>query len=239
MSDLDTATTDDLPAPSSAAAKPYGFSALLSGLAKMWRGTAPALIAILVNTIVQAVLVFWNAPIGLNFAFIVSVIISLAVLLVCFALLARTALEAVDGKVSLPGAISSTTTVLPNFAVWALALLVLVTLGFMVYPFVGLLVCWLLAFLAPAAADGKRNAIGANFAALKQRWGRWLITSVLLSIGGVIMLVLAAVNVFFITGFAASLIAWLVLGLIAWWLLTAWSAIYRSTTVGSASGAAE
>ena len=106
--------------------------------------------------------------------------------------------------------------------------------GFMLFPLLGLVVCWLLAFLAPAAADGQRNAIGANFSALKERWGRWLITSLLLTIGGVIMLLLMALNVFFFTGFAASIIGWLVLGLIAWWLLTTWSAIYRSTRVGGA-----
>lgn len=234
MSDLDTRTADS-PSPMPDAGKSYGFSALISGLAKMWRGTVPALIAIVVNTLVQAVLVYWNAGIGLNFAFIVSVVISAVVLVACFALLARTALEAVSGKVSLAGAVSGTLPILPVFALWAVALFALVIVGFMIYPFVGLLVCWLLAFLAPAAADGRRNAIGANFSALKERWGRWLITSLLLTVGGIIVLVLMAVNVFFITGFAASLIGWFVLGLIAWWLLTAWSAIYRSTRVGAAS----
>lgn len=231
----DVATKPESAAPQ--AGKPdkeYGFSALLTGLARMWRGTAPALIVIIVNALVQSVLVFWNAQVGLNAAFIISFIVSFAVLLVSFAVLSRTSLEAVDGKVSLSGAISGTTPVLGTFVLWAFVLFVLVTLGFMIYPFLGLLVCWLLAFLAPAAADGQKNAIGANFRALKDRWGRWLITSILLSIGGLIMFLLMAVNVFFIHGFMASLIGWLVLGLVAWWLLTAWSAIYRSTKVGAA-----
>lgn len=239
MSDVATKPTDSGAAPSAGVTKKYGFSALITGLARMWRGTAPALIVIAVNAIVQAVLIFWNAQVGLNAAFIISFIISFAVLLVSFAVLARTALAAVDGKVSLSGAISGTTAVLGNFVLWAVVLFVLVTIGFMIYPFVGLLVCWLLAFLAPAAADGQKNAIGANFRALKDRWGRWLITSILLSIGGVIMFLLMAVNVFFIHGFMASLIGWLVLGLVAWWLLTAWSAIYRSTKVGATADTSE
>ncbi len=237
MSDVATKPADSGSAPAPAVPKKYGFSALLTGLARMWRGTAPALIVIIVNAIVQAVLVFWNAGVGLNAPFIISFIISLAVLLVSFAVLSRTALEAVDGKVSLSGAMSSTTPILGNFVLWSVVLFVLVTIGFMIYPFLGLLVAWLLAFLAPAAADGQRNAIGANFRALKDRWGRWLITSILLTIGGLIMFLLMAVNVFFIHGFMASLIGWLVLGLVAWWLLTAWSAIYRSTKVGAAGGA--
>ena len=60
-------------------------------------GTVPALIAIVVNTVVQAALVYWNAGIGLNAPFIISSIISAGVLVLCFALLARTSLQAVTG----------------------------------------------------------------------------------------------------------------------------------------------
>ena len=77
-----------------------------------------------------------------------------------FAVLSRTALEAVDGKVSLSGAMSSTTPILGNFVLWAVVLFVLVTIGFMVYPFLGLLVAWLLAFLAPAAQTGRGTRSG-------------------------------------------------------------------------------
>ena len=50
---------------------------------------------------------------------------------------------------------------------------------------------------------------------------------------------LTAVNVLFVKGFPASLITWVVGGIVAWWIFTAWAEIYRSTKVGAANAAGE
>ena len=45
---------------------------------------------------------------------------------------------------------------------------------------------------------------------------------------GVIFFLLAAVDVFFIKGTPAAVFFWLAIGLVAWWLLTAWTLVYRA-----------
>jgi hypothetical protein len=215
--------------------KEYGFSALLTGFARMWRGFVPAIIAIVGNAVVQAVLTFWNPQVGLSVAFIIAAVISIAVLIVWLAVLSRTALGAVTGRVSVGHAISGVRPVLGRFALWTALQWLLILVGFLLLPLLGLLIGLVTVFVPLAAADGESNPLGANFKALKDRWGRWLVTSVILLVLLVILLLLSAVNVFFITGFAASLIFWLVFGFIALWLLTAYAAIYRSTRVGRAT----
>ena len=66
-----------------------------------------------------------------------------------------------------------------------------------------------------------------------------LLYTIVLGVSAGILLMMA-VWVFLRQGLvprSSWLIGWLVLGLVAWWLLTAWSAIYRSTKVGAAGGA--
>ena len=217
----------------------YGFSSLFSALGRMWRGTAPALVAIVVNAVVQSLLVYWNAPIGMNFPFIVSLVLSFAALVLGLGLLSRTALDSVSGRVSLGQAVAGTKAALPKIVLWISAVVLIVTLGALVRPLVAWLLISLLAFVPLAAADGKSNALGAAFKAIGERWGRWLVTLIIVSIISLVLFLLTAVNVLFVKGFPASLIAWLVLGLVAWWFLTAWAEIYRSTKVGAASAASE
>jgi len=211
----------------------FGFSSLFSALGKMWRGTGPALITIIVNALIQSLLIYWNAAIGLNAAYIVSLVVSIAAFLVAFALLSRTALESVSGRARVGSVFSSTGSVLPGFVLWVGLFVVAITIGMMINTVVGWLVAVLGAFLPLAAADGQRNAVGANFRAIKDRWGRWLITAIIITVLVVVLFLLSAVNVLFVKGFPASLIAWLAYGLLAWWWLTAWAEIYRSTSVGA------
>lgn len=213
--------------------KRFGISALLTACGVMWRGAAPAFLFITVNAIVQALLTWWNPQSGLNVSFIVAFLLSLVAVLVTFAVLTRTCLDSIDGKVSLGSAIAGARLTFPQFAGWVLAQWVLISIGMLVYSGVGGLIAFLTPFLPLAAADGRKNAIGANFSAIKDRWGRWLITGIIISIGFGVWFLLTAVNTFFIKGMPASFLAWWVGGILGWWLLTAWAAIYRSTRVGA------
>lgn len=217
----------------------YGFSALISALGRMWRGTGPALVAILVNAVVQSLLVYWNAAIGMNFAFIISLVLSFLVLVLCAGLLARTALDSVHGKVGLSGAIAGVKAALPSILIWMTFMVVIVTLCALVMPVLAIPLLALLAFVPLAAADGRGNALAANFKALGERWGRWLITAIFVMIISLVLFLLTAVNVLFVKGFPASLITWVVGGIVAWWIFTAWAEIYRSTKVGAANAAGE
>ncbi len=164
----------------------------------------------------------------------VAFVISAAMLIVWLAVLARTALTAVDTKVGLSEAFAAAVPVLGRFAIWVVVQWVLILIGFLIFPLLGILIGVLTAFVPLAAADGQGNPFAANFRAIKDRPGRWLITSVIFLVLAAVLLVLSAVNVFFIHGTVASFIFWLVIGLVASWLLTAYAAIYRSTRVGRA-----
>jgi hypothetical protein len=232
-----TPTTDDsgsTPAPAHGTLpKKYGFSALLTGCAKMWHGVLAAMVFIVLNAVIQSVLTWWNPQSGLNAAFIIAFAVSIVSMLVTFAVISRVSLDSISGRVSLGQALSGARAQLVHFALWVVVQWLAITVGLLIYWPLGALVAVLTPFLPLAAIDGRANPIRANFSALKDRWGRWLITAVLIALGYLIWFLLMAVNVFFVKGFPASLIVWLVGGILGWWLLTAWAAIYRSTTVGA------
>ena len=98
----------------------------------------------------------------------------------------------------------------------------------LIHPALVLIVAALTPFLPIAAMDGQRNALAVNFRTLGGKFWRWLLTSVILLIAGVIFFLLAAVDVFFIKGTPAAVFFWLAIGLVAWWLLTAWTLVYRA-----------
>lgn len=210
----------------------YGVSSLFTACRVMWRGSAPAFLAITVNAIIQALLTWWNPQSGLNVSFVIAFLVSLVSMVAFLAVVTRVSLDSIDGKVTVGSAIAGARRTLPQFALWLVAQWALITVGMMINALVGVLVAILTPFLPLAASDGARNALGANFSAIKDRWGRWLVTAIILAIGFLIWFLLTAVNTFFVKGMLASLLACWVGGVLAWWIITAWAAIYRSTRVG-------
>ena len=173
---------------STEASKQYGFSVLASGFARMWRGVLPYLVVILGNALVQASVLglpWWWLAIG----------ISAAVLLISFAMTTHIAVRSVtqrSGLADLPE------TDLLRFSVWVVGWTMVVNLGLMFYWYPGLVLLALTPFLPVAAGAGARNPVAANFAAIRARPVRWLVT-VLISLGVILVVwVLTALNSFFV-----------------------------------------
>lgn len=202
----------------SAVAKQYGVSVLLTGLVRMWRGFVPLLLVVLVNAVLQASVLglgWWWLAIG----------ISAAVLLISFAMVTHLAVRSVTQR---SGVSDLPQTDLLRFSVWVIGWTVVVNLGLMVsfWPGVGILA--LTPFLPVAAAAGARNPVAANFSAIRARPWRWLFTVfITLAVIGVLWL-LSALNAFFVQGWVAAFSAWVVIGFVAAWLLTAWAALFAS-----------
>lgn len=210
--DTDTATT-------------YRVSALLRALGVMWRSAGPALLFIVVNALVQAALTYLDVQSGFTAPFLIALVVSAAVALLLYAVLTACALEAVGP----PGG-SVTARVrgnLGSFTLWTLVQWLLVLIAAIIHPALVLLVAAATPFLPIAAMDGQGNALAVNFRTLGSKFGRWLLTTVILLVAGVVFYLLAAVNTFFVKGTPASLFFWLAVGVIAWWLLTAWTMVYR------------
>jgi hypothetical protein len=209
----------DVTAPAS-----YKVSALLRALGVMWRSTGPALLFVVANTFVQAALTYLDAQSGPNAAFIIGVILSATMILLLYAVLTACALHAVDGGAPVVARVRDN---LGTFASWTLVQWLLVLLAAIIHPAVVLLVAAATPFLPIAAMDGQQNALAVNFRTLGKRLGRWLVTTVILLVAGVVLYLLAAVNTFFVKGTPASVFFWLATGVVAWWLLTAWTLVYR------------
>lgn len=231
-------STIEQAAPSTAPARPYGWSVLASACARWWRGTWVLLIVIIVNALIQAALVAGDPVPGSGPMAAVLALISFIVLLVAAALVVNTALLTSTCRVGLRAAVARTRRHFWLFCAWAIIWLIVVNLGLMFHTWPGLLIAVVTPYVAIAAADGKRNAIGANFRAIGSRFGRYLAT---LIISGIILLVfhlLATADSFFIGGSGAAFVLWVGLGLVGSWLAVGWSLLYRATTVGQAPFAA-
>lgn len=217
--------------------KEYRISVLATGIGRFFRGFVPFVLIIVVNALVQALLVLPNQTPGLNVAFIAACLASFLVLIGSFRMLNATALRAVSGRVTVRTVLTDSRRHLGLFVLWSVAVYVLVILGLILYTIPGLIVMAITPFVPLAAADGKRNALGANFRAIGSRFFRYLITVVIMGVILVVSYLLAVLNGFLIGGFLAALLLWLYFGLLAAWFLCALASLYRSTRAGAVAPA--
>ena len=203
----------------------FRVSALLKALRVMWKAAGPALLFIVVNMVVQAGLTYIDAQSGFSASFLIGLIVSAIMAMSLYAVLTACALHAVGPATST--VMARVRENLGIFTMWALVQWLLVFIAALIHPGVVLLVAVLTPFLPIAAMDGHRNALAVNFRTLGGHVGRWLLTSLVLLVAGVVLYLLAAVNTFFVKGTPASVFFWLVIGVVSWWLLTAWTLIYR------------
>lgn len=204
--------------------KEYGVSVLGTGFARMWRGFLPFVAVALVNAAVQASLLqlspFWLA-LG----------ISAAVLLIAFALVTHIATRSVSQRSGLADLAGAD---LLRFSLWVVGWTVVVSIGLAFYFWPGVVVFALTPFIPVAAAAGARNPLAANFAAVRARPVRWLVTVLITLVVILVVWLLVALTSFFVGGWVAAFGAWLVIGFAAAWLLTAWSALYLSAPAAHA-----
>lgn len=205
----------------------YRFSAILSGLRVMWRASGAALPFIALNAVVQAGLMYLDTLSGFTAAFLAAFAASAASALVLYAVLAAGALAAVDGEAAAGSIIARARRTGAGFAGWTLVQWALILGAALIHPALILVVAAATPFLPLAASDGRGNAMVWNFRAIGGRAGRWVLTTAILVVAGLVLYLLSAVNTFFIKGMPAAAVFWLVIGVVAWWLLTAWALIYR------------
>jgi hypothetical protein len=137
-------------------------------------------------------------------------------------------LQAVEEPVSSGAAVDTLRARTWPLLAWSLGLVLVAILGFSLFVVPGFVVLALTPYLLLAVIDGSRNPVAANFRTIGARWGRWLVTVVLMGVICFVMWFLSALDGFFVTGAPGAIIAWLVLGLVSAWFTCAWALVYRS-----------
>ncbi|TEX49513.1 MAG: hypothetical protein B7C55_12840 [Actinomycetales bacterium mxb001] len=206
----------------------YRWSVLATGFARMWRAWAIVIPVVIVNAAVQGLLLLPNVLPYLTVPFIVVALVSLIVLVLSFTLVATAVLGATTGRVGWGDVTTGLGRRFLLVLVWATGLVVVVLIGVSLYVVPGLIVIALTPYLLLAVIDGKRNPIAVNFRTIGARWGRWLITVIIMGVLCFAIWFLSVATGFFITGAPGAIVGWLAIGIIATWFVCAWALIYRS-----------
>ena len=209
----------------------YRVSVLATGFARMWRAWRVLLPVVVVNALAQGILLLSGVLPYLTIVFVLTALLSFVILVASFGLIAAAMLQAVEGPVSAGAAIDTLRDRTWPLLAWSLGLVLVAIAGFAIYVVPGFIVLALTPYLLLAVVDGQRNPIAVNFRTIGARWGRWLITVVVMGVICFIMWFLSALDGFFVTGAPGAIIAWLVLGLVSAWFTCAWSLIYRSVNL--------
>jgi hypothetical protein len=206
----------------------YRVSVLATGFARMWRAWRVLLPVVIVNAVVQGVLLLAGVLPYLTVVFVLTALLSFVVLVVSFGLIAAAMLQAAEGPVSAGAAIDTLRARTWPLLAWSLGLVLVAIAGFALYVVPGFIILALTPYLLLAVVDGQRNPLAVNFRTIGARWGRWLITVVLMGVICFVMWFLSALDGFFVTGAPGAMIAWLLLGLVSAWFVCAWALVYRS-----------
>jgi hypothetical protein len=210
------------------AAPLYRVSVLATGLARIWRGWRVVVPVVIINALLQGVLLLPGVLPYLSLAFVAVAVLSLIVLIGSFGLIAAAMLQAVEGPVSTSAALATLRTRALPLLAWSIGLALVAVVGFALFVVPGFLVLALTPYLLLAVIDGERNPVAINFRTIAARWGRWLITVLIMGALCFGLWLLSAVDGFFVTGAPGAMIAWLALGLVSAWFTCAWALVYRS-----------
>ena len=206
----------------------YRVSALATGFARMWHAWRVLVPVVIINAVVQGILLLPGVLPYLTIPFVLTALLSFVVLVASFGLVAAAMLQAVQGPVSAGVAFDALRARTWPLLAWSFGLVLLAILGFVLYVVPGFVILALTPYLLLAVIDSRRNPVAVNFRTIAARWGRWLITVVLMGVICFVMWPLSALDGFFVTGAPGAIIAWLVLGLVSAWFTSTWALVYRT-----------
>ena len=218
-------TVIDTPAP---AAPIYRVSVLAVGFVRMWRAWKIVIPVVIVNAALQALLLLPNVLPYLTVAFVIVSLLSLLILVKAYNFVAAAMLQAAVGPVEWRAVYANLWHRYFVLLAWSVGLLILVLIGVSLYVVPGLIVIALAPYLLLAVVDGKRNPLAVNFKTIGARWGRWLVTVIIMGVLSFGVWFLSALNGFFITGAPGAFIGWILIGFVASWFTCAWALVYRS-----------
>lgn len=175
--------------------------------------------AVVLNAAVQSVLVVPVAAGGFTPLFVLGAIVSGLVMLATYAVVVATSVDA-DGR-ALGDLLRSRVVA---FSVWTVALAIAALIGLLLPTgILGYLVLLAGVYLPIAAMSGARNPLTASFSAIGARPLAYALRALITVLMAVVVFLTSALLSFFVTGWIASAIAMLVIGLVVWWLTRMWA----------------
>ncbi|MEI8083914.1 MAG: hypothetical protein WCI74_18915 [Actinomycetes bacterium] len=218
-----------------AAPKQYGKSVLATACARYWRAWQVFGLVLVVNVVVQPLLTTLpGVPSLTSPRFMVTALVSFAVLLFSFGFLICAALLVPNGRASIGTTWAHLKENLGGFVVWTVVWTIVVIIGLSLWVYPGLVILILTPFVPIAAAAGNKNPFKANFQTIWARKGRFVVTLIITLAFFLALQVIVALFNWLVTGVPAYVIGWFILCLVGPWLLTAFVLLYLSTPVGSA-----
>lgn len=183
--------------------------------------------AVVINAVVQSVLVVPVAAGGFTPLFIVGAIVSGLVMLATYAVVVGTSVDA-EGR-ALGDLLRSRVVA---FSLWTVALAVAALIGLLLPTgILGYLVLLDGVYLPIAAMSGERNPVAATFSAIGARPFAYALRALVTVVVAVVVFLASALLSFFVTGWIASAIAMLVIGLVVWWLTRMWARAFAKARV--------
>ena len=165
----------------------YRVSALGRAALTMWRGWVVLVPVTLLNAVIQAAIssaAYSPESVVPN---IVQSIVSALIALGAIAFLSASALSAVRGEVSWRKITRVIADHWRQFLAWALALGAIAIIGFSLWTAPGILVLALTPYVLIAVWSGSTKPLAQNFALIKLRFSRWLITTIIIVLLAAIM----------------------------------------------------
>lgn len=206
----------------------YTHSALFSGFARMRHMWKIAIPVVLINAVAQALLIIPSSTGGMTALFLLTVIVSAVVLLASAAFVQAASIEGALAHTTWSEVAQRVRSCGARFSITIVALAVLVILGMLLSPWLGLAVAAVCCFVTLAAMDGEANPAAANFRTIAARPVRWVVTMVIIGAVALVLWLLLAVNWFFIPTPAGSFIATTVCGIVTWWWSNSLALIHLS-----------
>lgn len=205
---------------------------------RMWRAWRIIIPVVVANAIVQVALVILPVPYDAPFVAPVMTILSGVVALSALVIVASAAHFVVETRVTWAQVRASLQHNFLRSLLWAATLATLIFLGVSFWVLPGVIVAAVTPFVLVAAATGDRHPLRSNFRVIGHKFWRWAVTTVLISIMLVVGSLVAGFTEFFLRELLGASIVWLVLGVFASWVITAFTLIYRAS-VGVTHSAAQ
>jgi hypothetical protein len=207
----------------------YKISALGRAALVMWRGWRITVVVVMLTAVIQAVMsavAYSPTNIGWN---VLSSVLSALVFLVASALVTASAHLSLSTSVSWAAVVALLRRHGRRFVLWLVGLILVTSIGLALYTWPGILLLALTPYVLLSSIAGDKNPLATNFRAIGQRFWRWLVTALIVTMLALLSYIVFGFTEFFLRGVLGASVIWIIIGFATAWIMTAWALILHAT----------